>query len=126
VALAPLVIDTTVLIDLARGHPGANAWARALEHQLVASEVTRFEILVGIRAGERSQVEQLLRACRWLPVDEAVSRTAADLARHWRKSHPGLAMADLLIAATAMELGAPLATSNVRHFPMFPGLMTPY
>lgn len=125
-ALAQLVIDTSVLIDLERGHPGAHAWARALTYQLVASEVTRFEILVGVRSGEQSRVEQLLRICQWVPVDEATSRTAAALARHWRRSHPGISMADLLIAATAMELGAPLATANVRHFPMFVDLAPPY
>jgi predicted nucleic acid-binding protein len=33
---------------------------------------------------------------------------------------------DLVIAATALELGAMLATANVRHFPMFAGLTPPY
>jgi predicted nucleic acid-binding protein len=121
-----MVIDTTVLIDLARGHAAARIWALTVEQQLVASEVTRFELLVGVRAAERRVVEQLMRACQWVAVDEAISRTAASLGQRWRKGYPGLGMADLLIAATAMELGAPLATANVRHFPMFPRLAAPY
>jgi len=35
-------------------------------------------------------------------------------------------VADLLIAATAGQLNLPLATTNVRHFPMFTGLKPPY
>lgn len=33
-----------------------------------------------------------------------------------------LALADLLIAVTALELGYHIATSNIRHFQMVPGL----
>jgi len=44
----------------------------------------------------------------------------------WRASHPGIGVADLAIAATAEQLGAPLATRNVRHFPMFADLKAPY
>jgi len=33
---------------------------------------------------------------------------------------------DRAIAATALELSTPLATVNVRHFPMFEGLRSPY
>jgi len=126
VALPLMVIDTTVLIDLARGHAGARDWAVSVDHRLVASEVTRFELLVGARATERRSLEQLMRVCQWIAVDEAISRTAATLGHRWRPSHSGLAMADLLIAATAVELGAPLATANVRHFPMLDGLAAPY
>jgi len=39
---------------------------------------------------------------------------------------PASGAVDLIIAATALELSAPLATINVRHFPMFEGLRSPY
>jgi hypothetical protein len=55
-------------------------------------------------------------------VDERIACRAGELGRRYRRSHPGLALADLLIAATALELAQPLATLNVRHFPMFPRL----
>jgi predicted nucleic acid-binding protein len=48
------------------------------------------------------------------------------MGRQWRRSHPGISTADLVIAATAQELGASLATSNVRHFPMIRRLRPPY
>ena len=41
------------------------------------------------------------------------------------ESH-ALSTVDLVIAATAQELGTKLATSNTRHFPMFAGLKRPY
>ena len=34
--------------------------------------------------------------------------------------------ADYLVAATSIVLGAPLLTTNVRHFPMFEGLEPAY
>jgi predicted nucleic acid-binding protein len=55
-----------------------------------------------------------------------VSSLAADLGRRFRSSHGALSVADLLIAATAHVLQLPLATLNVRDFPMFPGLAPPY
>jgi hypothetical protein len=66
-----------------------------------------------------------MRAISWVPLDEQIARRAGRLGRDFRRSH-GLAVADLVIGATAQELGAQLATSNVRHFPMFPGLTAPY
>ena len=59
-------------------------------------------------------------------IDEPIARRAGELGRRYRRSHPGLALADLLIAATALELGQPLATLNTRHFPMFPRLHAPH
>jgi predicted nucleic acid-binding protein len=35
-------------------------------------------------------------------------------------------VADLLVGATAERLQLPLATLNVRHYPMFPGLEPAY
>ena len=120
-----IVLDTTVLIDLLRGNPGALAYLRSLQEVPACSEVTRVEIMRGIRHRERDATEGLMRSVRWIALDEQIARRAGALGRTWRRSHL-LATPDLVIAATAQELGAELATSNTRHFPMFDGLEPPY
>jgi predicted nucleic acid-binding protein len=120
-----IVLDTTVLIDVLRGHRPALDYLRSLGVRPVCSEVTRIEVLRGLRHRERDAGESLMRAMGWVALDEAIARRAGGLGRTWRRSH-ALAIADLIIGATALELGAELATSNVRHFPMFPGLAAPY
>jgi predicted nucleic acid-binding protein len=120
------VLDTTVLIEHLRGVPAARDYLRSLTSVPTCSEVTRTEVLQGLRSSERRAAEALFAALRWADVDEPIARRAGDLGRRYRRSHPGLALADLLIAATALELGQPLATLNVRHFPMFSRLRTPF
>ena len=120
-----IVLDTTVLIDVLRGHRPALDYLRSLEVPPACSEITRVEVMRGLRHRERDAAERLMRAMRWSAVDEPIARRAGALGRTWRRSH-ALATADLIIAATAQELGGELATSNTRHFPMFPGLTPPY
>ena len=120
------VLDTSVVIDVLRGSAPATRWLSSLDAVPVCSEVTRTEVLRGVRSAERAPTERLLQALRWIAVDERVSRRAGELGRRYRGSHRGLGVADLLIAATALELGAEVATANLRHFPMFAGLRTPY
>lgn len=121
-----IVLDTTVLVDLLRGSSDANAFRDALARQITCSEVTRVELLSGMRSAERSSTERLFSVIRWIPVDEGIARHAGALGRRFRRSHAGIGAVDLIIAATALELSAPLATVNVRHFPMFEGLRPPY
>jgi predicted nucleic acid-binding protein len=121
-----LVGDTTVLIDLLRGLDAAIAWARSLGEPLTCSEISRVEILRGVRTEERRTTERLLETLTWVPLDEAIARRAGELGRSWRRSHQGIATADLIVAATADMLDATLATLNVKHFPMFEGLQRPY
>lgn len=120
------VLDTTVLIDIMRGHGAAVQFVLALEDVPVCSEVTRVEIIRGLRSEERRSAERLFRQLRWVPVDEVIARSAGELGRSLRRSHTGIGVADLIIAATAEEVGLPLATPNVRHFPMIKGLRAPY
>ena len=91
-----------------------------------ASEITRFELLSGLRPGEEEEVERLSSEQGRVPVTEKVARQAASLARTHRASHAGIEDADYLIAATALDLEARLLTTNVRHFPMFAGLEPAY
>ncbi|HYV15498.1 MAG TPA: type II toxin-antitoxin system VapC family toxin [Conexibacter sp.] len=120
------VLDSSVLIDFLRGSSAALRWMETLDELPLCSEVTRAEVLRGVRSAERSPTDRLLQTLRWAPVDEAVSRRAGELGRRHRRSHRGIGVADLLIAATALVHGAELATANVRHYPMFPGLAPPY
>jgi predicted nucleic acid-binding protein len=121
-----VLLDTSVVIDLLRGHPAALVYARGLEEPPTCSEVTRVEVLRGVRSAERVRTERLLRSFAWTAVDEPVARRAGELGRAYRRSHPGLGLADLIVAATAEEYGLSVATANVRHYPMFEALRPPY
>ena len=121
-----VLFDTSIVIDILRGAAPAVAFARQLDEPPTCSEITRVEVMRGLRSGERRATERLLGTLTWVPVDEAIARRAGELGRRFRRSHHGLATADLIIAATAHELGLSLATLNVRHFPMIPGLVAPY
>lgn len=121
-----VVCDTSVLIDVLRGDTAAVSYVRNLPEVPICSEVTRVEVTRGLRSGERSAVEHLFRALRWLPVDEPIARRAGELGRRWDRHRPGIALADLVIAATTEQVDAELATANVRHFPMFEDLRAPY
>lgn len=120
------VVDTSVLIDVLRGNETAAEWLTALDAVPLCSEVTRVEVLQGVRSVERAPTERLLQSLRWVTVDEGVSRSAGDLGRRFGRSHRGIGVTDLIIAATCIDTGANLATMNVRHFPMFDGLAPPY
>lgn len=122
------VVDTSILIDVLRGERAA---AEALHDArgagpLHASEVTRLEVLAGMRAPEEVQTRMLFNAVVWHPVDEHIAEIAGGLGRRWLPGNRGIDSADLAIAATAQSLRASLLTGNVKHFPMFPGLQPPY
>jgi predicted nucleic acid-binding protein len=121
-----VLLDTSVLVDILRASPPALAYARELDQTPLCSELTRVEILRGLRSGERSKANRILQALRWIDLDETIARRAGELGRTFRRSHPGIGTVNLVIAATAQELGLELATGNVKHFPMFPGLRPPY
>lgn len=124
--MSVVVVDSAILIDVLRGHDPAVEFLRGLDAVPVCSEITRVEVLRGMRSNERPAVETLFRTLDWIPVDEMVARRAGQLGRRWRRSHAAISSADLVIAATVEEVDGLLATVNVRHFPMFEGLGMPY
>lgn len=121
-----VLLDTSIVIDMLRGFAPALAYARALGEPPTCSEVTRVEVLRGLRSAERRSTQRLLASLRWAGVDEPVAQRAGEMGRTWRRSHQGIATADLIVAATAEELGLGLATLNTKHFPMIKGLRPPY
>ena len=123
------LLDTSVAIDHLRRRPEATLLIDDLfdeGEEIAASELVRFEVLSGALEGERDQTERFLSLFAWIHVDEAVARVGAALAATYRRTHPGIDDVDYLIAATALELDVDLLTTNVKHFPMLPGLTPAY
>ena len=123
------LVDTTIAVDHLRGAEAATELLQQLveeDETIAASEVTRFELLAGVRENELEALEHFFAALSWVPVDEPVARAAGALARKHRAAYAGVDDADYLIAATAILLEADVLTTNARHFPMFSGLQPPY
>lgn len=118
------LFDTDVLIEHLKGNEAATTLlleASATE-QAACSVLTRFELLAGMRSGERSRVRSLLDSLVNLDASVDIATRAGEWARTHRRSHEGVSAIDYLIAATAEAQGADLLTQNVKHFPMFPDL----
>lgn len=118
----PVLVDTTVLIDLLRGRSVAAARLGALHdagESLFTTVVNVEEIHRGLRsAREREAADRLLGGLRLAPL----GRVEGARAGGWRRAHAErgvtLSQADCLIAAGAVAVGARLATGNPKHFPM--------
>ena len=119
-----LIIDTDILIDASRKITDAVDFLEQAETAtgLAISAVTQMELLVGAR-DKRSQqnVERFLARFTVLKLNGSISDAAYDLLLKYRLSH-GLAIADALIAATAIVTAQPLATKNRKDFKFIKGL----
>jgi predicted nucleic acid-binding protein len=79
-----------------------------------------------MRSQERREVGRLFASLRTFPANDRIAWRAVELMRAHRRSHVGIGLGDYLVAATAQIEGCELATLNIRHFPMFPGLEPPF
>jgi predicted nucleic acid-binding protein len=124
-----IILDSSVLIDQLRDNPVA---IRALADEIdrsglpSASTVSMFEVWKGLRTHERRPAQRLFAMIRWVDVDTTTAGLAGELARIYRRSHPGLDDLDYLIAATTRRLDGTLWTHNIKHFPMIADLVPPY
>ena len=118
-----MLFDTSVLIAHLRGDRRATDLLLSVPNEArLASVLTRVEIEGGMRGSEGASVAGLLGALKLVPVSDAIARRAGEHLRTYRRSHRGIDLVDYVIAATAEAHDAPLATLNVKHFPMFAGL----
>ncbi len=121
VAALGVLLDTTVLIDLLRGRAQTVQRLAALRLHSEPPFTTAInveEIHRGLRPAERLAANRLFDGLRMASIGRAEGIRAGD----WRREHAvrgvTLAQADCLLAATAFELGVPLATGNPKDFPM--------
>jgi predicted nucleic acid-binding protein len=119
--MAAVLLDTTVLIDLLRGRPGAVERLRALRSsgdQPCVCAINIEELDRGAKEAEADAFERLLDGLTVAPL----GRGEGSRAGRWRREHAArgvtLSQADCLIASAAVGMGARLATGNPRDFPM--------
>lgn len=116
-----MLLDTTVLVDFLRSSPAVFARLQRHGGPFAASVISLDEILFGMKPSEEERVELLIDGLELLPVEVAEARLAGEWRRHHRAQGVTLKRPDTLIAATAYLAGLPLATANIKDFPM-PGL----
>jgi predicted nucleic acid-binding protein len=117
-----LLLDTDVLIDFLRGQPQAVQLLEDTDCEFYLSA----ELYVGVRDGrEREVLDQLVGLLRTIEISTEIAQQAGLWRREYGKSH-GTGIIDALIAACADALQIPLATLNVKHFPMLPEVRAPY
>lgn len=121
-----VLLDTSVIIDHLKGHEPATNYLVGLEEGAllgIVSSITHTELLAGERmtAAEQAQIEMVLRLVETIDVTPKIAYQAGLLLARFRRSH-GLAPFDAIIAATAMALGVPLSTRNVKDFRFIPDL----
>ncbi|MHB2008015.1 MAG: PIN domain-containing protein [Acidobacteriaceae bacterium] len=130
-----LILDSSVLIAAERkGKNARNALAeialRAAGEDVAVSVVTLIELAHGIarsdtpeRKAMRQQfLNEMMEAVPVHPVSVPVALRAGRIDGENAARGVRLALSDLLIGVTALELGYRVATGNVRHFQMVPGL----
>ena len=79
-----------------------------------------------MRVNGTREVTRLLANLDVFPVSAHVAWKASELMKIYQQSHSGIGLGDYLIAATAITEGLELATLNIRHFPMFDDIRTPF
>jgi predicted nucleic acid-binding protein len=124
-----ILVDTDILIWVLRGRQEAREWIRRTRGSgelLAISSISIGEVAGATRSGERREVRRFLNSLAPLPVTMREAWQAAEYRRRYRRSHGSIELTDYLIAATAFTEGLPLATLNVRHFPMFENLQPPF
>jgi len=129
-----ILLDTTVVLAMRTPHrqaPALQAWLRSVDvSQCWVSVLTWMELRVGILKMARTDPVQARLLDTWyesirgnlasrtVPFDDAAATVSAPL---WLMRARG--SVDLLIGATALTRGFPLATRNAADFADIPGLV---
>lgn len=126
-----VLIDSSVLIAAERGAIDLDALLQAHRADEVGiAAITASELLHGVhrqagavrRARTHALVEQVLARLPVIPFDLDAARVHAMLSAELRSKGTAIGPHDLLIAATAVQAGAAVATRDLRSFPKIRGL----
>lgn len=113
------------MIDVQRGHPAAVSWYASVP---AGSLALPGYVLMELYQSAQNQQQTLGvdRLTYSLPLVWPTDAEALQAVKNFRRLHlsHGVGLVDTLIAATALSLGVPLCTFNLKHFRAGPGLVT--
>jgi tRNA(fMet)-specific endonuclease VapC len=125
------LLDTSIYSQPIRDVPNDRVMMRWSEHpdsHVCISSIVHAEVLQGLIDRDSSKYwrryrELLENHYTILPFDTVVSETYSKLVVKLKQTGKPRPMADLMIAATAIQHGLILATLNVKDFKDIPGLI---
>ncbi len=119
-----ILCDTDILIDYLRGKQNAKTYIDNIQ-TIYISSITMAELYAEVRKGKESkQLESFIETFEIINMNKNIAKTAGLYCNLYKPGH-GTGLADALIAATAREIGAQVATYNIKHFPMFNNVIKP-
>ena len=110
-----------ILTDIGRRFPGEQAAVSVISVIELAHGVARADS-VSRRTARWNFLSELMSALPIHPITVPIALRAGQIDGENVAKGLRLALPDLLIGVTALELGFAVATSNLRHFQMVPGL----
>ena len=130
-----LILDSSVVIAAERRSDTvekmiAQLVSAAGDQDAALSSVGLTELVHGIyraqtpamRLRRRSFIDELLRDLTVYPYTRATALLAGKIDGEQQAQGVTIPFGDLLVGATALELGFPVLTANLRHFRLIPGL----
>lgn len=120
-----VLIDTSVLIEYFRKQDKTKTFLYELAGKhtdIYVSAITKFEIWVGNRPHQSTFWQNLFSAMKTLPFGDLEAEEAGNIQQILLKTGQQIGISDVLIAATALVHGLPVATLNTKHFERINGL----
>lgn len=113
-------LDTNILIRYLRKMPGFKDLLLETHRRgwVYISAITRLEIVRGMLEREREETFDLLDSLETIEVTSEIADLAGEMIRSWRGRGIILSDNDALIAASVLQCGLTLVTTNPKHFPM--------
>ncbi len=116
-----LLLDTTVLIDVLRARKNRRSLLAELVasgHILATAAINVAEVYAGMRAGEETKTEAFISSLDFYPMSGTIAHRAGSLKSVHAHKGQTVSLADMIVAATALEHGLTLMTDNRKDFPL--------
>ncbi len=118
-----ILLDTNILIDYFRDKQPAKLFIETQDKEnLAICSVVAMELYRGsLNKAEFEYIKKTLKGFLMFDLNENVSQVALKLSERYAVSH-NMAVADTLIAATALVFGLEIKTYNLKDFQFIPTL----